>query len=74
MLGFYSLAEAALATAGIDQPVSVTGVQGTTALGTATETGTANVYLTGVQGTTALGTATASGAANVTLTGVQAQT
>jgi hypothetical protein len=53
---------------------SVTGVQGTTALGETTETGTATVYAIGVQGSTALGTVAVESDANVNVTGVQGTT
>jgi hypothetical protein len=50
----------------------VTGVEATSAVGTITVSGRANVGLTGAESTTAAGTPTVSGAANVTITGVQA--
>lgn len=53
-------------------PVSVTGVVGTTALGSETATGDANIAVTGVAGTSALGTAIGGGGATVTVTGVSA--
>jgi hypothetical protein len=73
MLGFLPLATSAFATAEIDQAFYVTGVQGTTVLGTATVTGTAVVNVTGVQAQTYLGTTSQTGTASVSVTGIQAQ-
>ena len=53
-------------------PVNVTGVQGTTQLGTAQVVGTAVVNVTGVLGTVVLGTVTPTADAIVNVTGVQA--
>jgi hypothetical protein len=56
--------------AAVNVNVNVTGVLGTTQLGTATVTADATVNVTGVLGTTQLGTATVTADANVSVTGV----
>jgi len=73
MLGFYPLASAPIADdANVSVVAAVTGVQGTTALGTAIAEADANVNVTGVQGTTVLGETTETGTSKVYPTGVQA--
>ena len=74
MLGFNAFSQNAIADiqSGVNVTVSVTGVQGTTALGTVAIILAPNVSVTGVQGTTALGTVTVTADANVSVTGVSA--
>ena len=75
MFGITSFAGDSFATLGSQSPlVLITGVTGTTALGTVTAAAAANVYLIGVTGTTALGTVTAAAAANAYLIGVAGTT
>ena len=71
MFGFLPFAAEAFADIAENQAVYVTGVVGTTALGTATITADANVNAVGVQGNTALGTASVTIDAAVSVVGVQ---
>ena len=51
-------------------PVELTGVAGTTALGSETATGGATISLTGLAATGAIGSETVTGVANVSVTGL----
>ena len=59
----------AIGTDSVDVTVNVTGVQGTTQLGTAVVVEDIQVSVTGLQATTYLGTATVAAAANIYVTG-----
>ena len=75
MFGITSFAGDSFATLGSQSPlVLITGVAGTTALGTATAAAAANAYLIGVAGTTALGIITITTTANVYPIGISAIT
>ena len=73
MLGNTAFAQAPIADLGsaiLGVNVAVTGVLGTTALGTVTVDAEASAPVTGVLGTTGLGVVSIDAKANVTLTGV----
>ena len=71
MFGFLPFAAEAFADIAENQAVYVTGVVGTTALGTATVNADANVTATGVEGVTALGTIAVTVSIDVLVIGVQ---